>query len=364
MPTAAEFLAGLTAASRRSSPRAVAAECALVVAGTVIGWYLSLRSSRRSVVSGEQEGKYLRRQPDESTPINGTMVAMSHGDTFVQIDGENNPGPWVVLIHGNTGSTWYLEQLAQRLAAQGKKVLRYDLYGRGWSSCGGHPHTQHLFVGQLAEVLFSQGITGVIDLIGYSIGGQVALLFAAKYANKLRTLTLISPAVATPPSWALLLAQSNWSKLFAGALVKKALVKRDRYASDWVDLQHSDPEKRAAAQQKLDALFPTELDRFENEPALFRSFTLTLGGMPWLERPEYIRILNNKAKELRLPIHVLWGELDTITKVGDADKLGALLPHAVITRLPLYGHSLPYEHPGECCTFILDRLGVGASARL
>jgi hypothetical protein len=48
-----------------------------------------------------------------------------------------------------------LEWLGRRgLGAQSYRVLRFDLYGRGWSECDGAPHTAAHFVGQLAELLF------------------------------------------------------------------------------------------------------------------------------------------------------------------------------------------------------------------
>ena len=69
------------------------------------------------------------------------------------MQGQSNPGPLVVLVHGFVGSSSYFFWLAKCLVEKyGRRVLRFDNYGRGNSGCYGDPHTARLFAGQLAEV--------------------------------------------------------------------------------------------------------------------------------------------------------------------------------------------------------------------
>ena len=131
-------------------------------------------------------GPELRCKKVRSLP-SGTsrLVQLSQGSTWCCIDGDDNPGRLVVLVHGFSGSSGYFEFLAECLARSNgrRRVLRFDLYGRGGSSCTGAPHTPRLFAGQLAELLFALKEHGPIDLVGYSMGGAIAAQFAAAYPD-------------------------------------------------------------------------------------------------------------------------------------------------------------------------------------
>jgi hypothetical protein len=109
-------------------------------------------------------------------PLCGHHVSLSCGKTYYVVDGRENKGPLVVMVHGFVGSSHYFRFLSAELVKQGRRVLRFDLMGRGRSSFDGFPLTDGAFAGQLAELLFALdghelGAQGPIDLIGYSMGG-------------------------------------------------------------------------------------------------------------------------------------------------------------------------------------------------
>ena len=72
-------------------------------------------------------GPELRCKKVRSLP-SGTsrLVQLSHGSTMCCIDGDDNPGRLVVLVHGFSGSSGYFEFLAECLA-RSRRVLRFDL---------------------------------------------------------------------------------------------------------------------------------------------------------------------------------------------------------------------------------------------
>ena len=77
-----------------------------------------------------------RRRPSPcvaAPPPGGAFAELPHGRCHYLIDGRGNQGPLVVLVHGFVGSSSYLRFLARELA-QTRRVLRFDLYGRGWSA--------------------------------------------------------------------------------------------------------------------------------------------------------------------------------------------------------------------------------------
>ena len=154
-----------------------------------------------------------------------------------------------MLIHGNVGSTSYLNGLAECLAAS-RRVLRYDLFGRGFSGCGGWAHTHHLFSGQLAELLFRLHVDTPIQLVGYSLGAQVAVHFAALWPEKVSKLVLLCPAVAVPPALPVLLQLAPVRHLF-GHIVRLLLQDPAYFAADWRDLRSSDRRARSSALEKV-----------------------------------------------------------------------------------------------------------------
>jgi pimeloyl-ACP methyl ester carboxylesterase len=143
-------------------------------------------------------GRYRGDDTPEAQPKDGGKFApLSHGATYYIIDGQDQPGPLVVLVHGFVGSSAYFKWLSDELVAGGRRVLRYDLMGRGRSEFDGSPQTEKAFSAQLVELLYSlgadYGANEQIDLLGYSMGGAIAAKFAATYPEKLRSLVLVAP---------------------------------------------------------------------------------------------------------------------------------------------------------------------------
>ena len=96
------------------------------------------------------------------------LARLSRGQVHYILEGpEDSEGAVVCLVHGFTGSHSYMKFLASELTKQGRRVLRFDLYGRGWSSCDGSPHTAKLFAGQLAELLYALDLHPPVHLVGY-----------------------------------------------------------------------------------------------------------------------------------------------------------------------------------------------------
>src|SRR5687767_10279287 len=94
----------------------------------------------------------------------------------VELAGTGQP---LLLLHGFTGSTETWAPVRQRLAA-GRQIVAIDLIGHGRSDAPAE-WTRYGFercVADLVAVLDTLGIART-DLIGYSLGGRVALHLAA-----------------------------------------------------------------------------------------------------------------------------------------------------------------------------------------
>ena len=131
--------------------------------------------------------------------------------------------PLVVLVHGISYpgiDVW--RGMTRALEARGCTVLAYDLTGRGWSHSSGEPLTAKVYVAQLEELLKALGLTGrpIDGLLGWSLGGVIASLFAARHPTLVRRLLLLAPGGLFSPgvvaSVAPLRGDSTRARIFRG----------------------------------------------------------------------------------------------------------------------------------------------------
>lgn len=81
-------------------------------------------------------------------------------------------------------------------------VLRFDKRGHGLSDCPPAPYTIHDFSADLLRLLDQLEISQAI-LVGISVGGMVALDFAATWSERVQSLVLCdtAPRIGTPEMW-------------------------------------------------------------------------------------------------------------------------------------------------------------------
>jgi pimeloyl-ACP methyl ester carboxylesterase len=106
---------------------------------------------------------------------------------------ENGTGDPLVLLHGGIGSGEMFAAVLPALAAQ-RRVIVVDLPGHGRSADPGGPFRPEAMADDVAELIERLG--GAADVLGYSLGGHVALRLAIQHPERVRNLVLISIAAA------------------------------------------------------------------------------------------------------------------------------------------------------------------------
>jgi triacylglycerol esterase/lipase EstA (alpha/beta hydrolase family) len=104
---------------------------------------------------------------------------------------QDKPGP-VLLVPGYGGGTGGLAQLAQRLAADGRKATIVALPGNGT----GDLDAQATALDAAVNAVLASGDASSVDVVGYSAGGLVARIWARDHdgaARARRIVTLGSP---------------------------------------------------------------------------------------------------------------------------------------------------------------------------
>ena len=109
-----------------------------------------------------------------------------------KIEGNGEP---LLFIHGLSDSLLYWEFLANNLK-DNYQIIRVDLRGHGESELGSDEISIDLYVDDLIGLLNELNVDK-INLIGFSLGGAVALDFAVRYPEMVYSLVLMSSFAKT-----------------------------------------------------------------------------------------------------------------------------------------------------------------------
>ena len=341
---------------------------------------LLLRRSRRS----DSE-----RRCTTPPPSNGHLVTLSRGTCHYRTFGDGNKGsPTVLLVHGLTGSSGYFVWLARALSEKGRRrVVSLDLYGRGRTAypADDAPMTAELFAEQIEEFLRKmprdqEDDRRPIDLVGYSMGGGVAIAFAAKWPERCRSLTLIAPCgtrnMRLPFSLRLLLRLPLVPELLVWLLFSPTQALLGRKDEQWEDVakwagwdEHEREEGRRAVEEAttlrdsmLNTLKHFPLAGLEEQmeevakqlvpgrmevppsPAQFIGGSSTSSGSSRSSRSS-----GSSSSGSSSLVHVLWGGKDEVVPVAGAARLLQCIPGATYdpSRFAQSTHNLPLERAEE-----------------
>ena len=128
-----------------------------------------------------------RRRRDATRPLAGRLVPL--GGRRVHVTEEGEGAPAVVILHGagDSSASWIKvrEALARRT-----RVLSFDRAGLGASDPGPAPHPDGS-VEELRTLLEAVNVPGPVVLVGHSLGGLVARLFATRYPARVSGLVFV-----------------------------------------------------------------------------------------------------------------------------------------------------------------------------
>ena len=154
----------------------------VLVAAVVIALPLALETEREDL---DDEARSL---------ATGSFVELTDGQVHYELAGSGD-GPVVVLVHGFSVPSFIWDPTFEELLSQGFRVLRYDIYGRGFSDRPDVDYDGTLFVEQLHELLAELGIEEPVDLVGLSMGGPVVASFTSSYPESVNRLVFVDPFV-------------------------------------------------------------------------------------------------------------------------------------------------------------------------
>jgi len=126
-----------------------------------------------------------------------TYVKLQHGNAHYIYEGQlsNCNTPLVVFIAGMGDPLTGYDTIVQSLLETKQfRILRFDKWGCGHSDNPNIVHDKTVFVDMLYSLLNSLNINSTFTLVGHSMGGAIACLFAHQYPHLVTQLVLLTPA--------------------------------------------------------------------------------------------------------------------------------------------------------------------------
>ncbi len=121
-------------------------------------------------------------------PAPGQMVDVGGYRLHINCTGAGNPTVVIDAGLGDWSTNW---SWVQPEVAKSTRVCTYDRAGYGWSEAGPLPRTTQQFVRELHALLSQANIPGPYMLVGHSLGGFTARLFAHDYPTEVAGVVLV-----------------------------------------------------------------------------------------------------------------------------------------------------------------------------
>jgi pimeloyl-ACP methyl ester carboxylesterase len=274
----------------------------------------------------------VRQQAD------GSFVELANGFTHYELGGPENGKP-VVLVHGFSTPYFIFENTFKFLANSGFRVLRYDLFGRGYSDRPQVDYDIHLFVRQLKSLLDVLGLKKV-NLVGLSMSGPITASFISEYPEYVDKYVLIDPAGAEQVKVPLVveaLKMPIFGELALGLFGNATMLKG--IASDLFD-----PE----AVEHFQAQFKVQMQYKGFKRAILSTMR---NGMLGSFYEAYARV-----GSLQKPTSLFWGTDDKTVPFEHSNIIMKAIPHIEFHAIDQCGHIPHYEKPEAVNPILLEFL--------
>src|SRR5215471_17593490 len=289
----------------------------------------SLRGAqRRSNLADLEE----RRSP-MTTPMQPTSKTLRVNDlALYYLEWGKSEAPPIVCVHGYTSSAQAFNALARHLKDR-YRILALDVRGHGesaWSPTGAYRYADQ--AGDLAAFVRQLGLDKFV-LIGTSMGGIIAMAYAAEHAERLSGLVIndIGPDAEAGTQR---ITQMVGSRPDEFATLEEAMAYR-RAASPILAARSAEDQHELALgvlRQRADGRWGWKMD-----PAYIRQ--RVEHGPP--VRPPLWPVL----QAVTCPTLVVWGDDSDVLSEAQARRMADTLPRGELVRVPGIGHAPTLVEP-------------------
>jgi pimeloyl-ACP methyl ester carboxylesterase len=221
----------------------------------------------------------------------------------------------IIILHGWGLSGDRFASLVSEFKKKGYSAFSPDLPGFGKSRIPDNPQTLENYADFLHDYIRSKKLKAPI-LIGHSFGGRVALFYQFKYPSHISALILSGTPGFTP------VAKRKIQFFVVLAKIGKVFFSIPPLS-----------------------LFQESVRKWFYYIAGARDFYRAQGVMRETFKTIVQQKLETAMKSVRVPVLLIWGELDQICPVTVAKRMHALMPASQLDIVPNMTHAIPFKEP-------------------
>ena len=262
----------------------------------------------------------------------GNFLELKNGYTYFNINNRSSENT-LVFIHGFSVPSYIWDKTYNSAKEKGYKVIKLDLYGRGFSDNPDLDYTDELFANQVIELLEALEIKNA-TFLGLSNGGRVISKIADLKPNIVEKLVYVSAS------------SFNSHKELENKNVSEDEIK------DFIENKYPTISSGQLSDFKYPENYPNWDDKYE-ELLKFNGFARAL--ISTLKNHVNLDSENKEISDSNKTVYTIWGDSDSVVVYNQIkDKLNKLLPNRFEYIVPNSGHLPHIENQNDFENYLFD----------
>ena len=262
----------------------------------------------------------------------GNFLELKNGYTYFNINNRSSENT-LVFIHGFSVPSYIWDKTYNSAKEKGYKVIKLDLYGRGFSDNPDLDYTDELFANQVIELLEALEIKNA-TFLGLSNGGRVISKIADLKPNIVEKLIYVSAS------------SFNSHKELENKNVSEDEIK------DFIENKYPTISSGQLSDFKYPENYPNWDDKYE-ELLKFNGFARAL--ISTLKNHINLDSENKEISDSNKTVYTIWGDSDSVVVYNQIkDKLNKLLPNRFEYIVPNSGHLPHIENQNDFENYLFD----------
>ena len=267
-----------------------------------------------------------------TTIKNGNFAELKNGYTYFNINNRSSENT-LVFIHGFSVPSYIWDKTYNSAKEKGYKVIKLDLYGRGFSDNPSLDYTDELFANQVIELLEVLEIK-TATFLGLSNGGRVISKIADLKPNIVEKLVYVSAS------------SFNSHKELKNKNVSENEIK------DFIENKYPTISSGQLSDFKYPENYPNWDDKYE-ELLKYNGFAKAL--ISTLKNHVNLDSENKEISDSNKTVYTIWGDSDSVIVYNEIkNKLNKMLPNRFEYIVPNSGHLPHIENQSDFEKYLFD----------
>lgn len=288
--------------------------------------------------------------PDPNTIARMTVVADDGVPLAATVTGPRDADLTLVCLHGHCQDAASWDAVCESVVVPGLRIVRYDQRGHGRSGAGDATAcTVSGMSDDLDAVLRTLAPDGPVVLVGYSMGGMVALSYARRHPDAVGDRIVGVALIATAASGLADGGIGRYLRHPAASIVHRAVSRAPRVME--LSKRAGGRVCTVAARRRTEESWLRVVGSALSNETSVVTWSRLLADFAVLDESAALDVL------ARVPVVVAAGTEDVFVPLSLSEAMAARLPHANLVRFVGAGHRVLADRPEEVALALSDLLG-------